>query len=121
MNKYEAQQAYWSRFGIPAYNELTVPETERDRYPYITYQKVNGSLDGQVTASANIYYRSTSWREIDEKITEMEPLINHQIEIEGGYLKVRKPEANFAQQMSDPDPAVRRYTLTVEVEFLTRH
>lgn len=121
MNKYEAQQDYWSSFGIPAYNELTVPEEERDHYPYITYQKVNGSLDGPVTASANIYYRSTSWKAIDEKITEMEPLINRQIKIDGGFMKVRKPSANFAQEMSDPDPAVRRYKLAVEVEFLTRN
>lgn len=120
MNKYEAQQKYWSKFGIPAYNELTVPEEERDHYPYITYQKVNGSLGGQITQSANLYYRSTSWREIDRKITEMEPRVNDEIKIDGGYMKVRKPDANFAQQMSDTDPAVRRYTLTVEVEFLTR-
>lgn len=120
MNKYEAQQAYWSRFGIPAYNELTVPETERDHYPYITYEKVNGSLGGQITASASIFYRSMSWRDIDKKITEMEPLVNHQIKIDGGYMKVRKPEANFAQQMSDADQAVRRYKLTVEVEFISR-
>lgn len=121
MNKYEAQQKYWSGFGIPAYNELTVPEQMRDKYPYLTYQKVNGSLDGPLTASASLYYRSTSWKEIDDKITEMEPSINDEIKIEGGYMKVRKPAANFAQQMSDPDPLVRRYLITVEVEFLTRH
>ena len=86
-NKYEAQQAYWSKFGIPAYNELTVPEELRGRYPYLTYQAVNGSLDGQVTASAALYYRSMSWEGITNKVTEMEPLINDMVPVKGGYIE----------------------------------
>ena len=120
-NKYEAQQAYWSKFGIPAYNELTVPEELRGRYPYLTYQAVDGSLDGQLTASAALYYRSMSWEGITNKVTEMKPLINDLVPVQGGYMKVRKPAANFAQQGNDPDPAVRKMVLTVEVEFLTNH
>ena len=128
MNKYQAQHNYWSGFGIPAYNELTVPENIPDgkggmvplEPPYLTYQAVEGSLDGPVTASAALYYRSTSWSAITNKVTEMAPQINKQIKIDGGYLKIRKPAANFAQQASDPDPAIRRINLMVEVEFLTR-
>lgn len=119
-NIYEAQQAYWSKFGIPAYNELTVPEELRGRYPYLTYQAVEGSLDGQLTASAALYYRSMSWEGITNKVTEMKPLINDMVPVQGGYMKVRKPAAHFAQQGTDPDPAVRKMVLTVEVEFLTK-
>ena len=119
MNKYEAQHSYWSKFGLTAYNELTIPESQRGNYPYLTYQTVNGSLDGRMTASASVYYRSTSWKEITDKITEMTPKINDEVKVDGGRMLVRKPAQNFAQQMSDPDPAVRRMVLTVEVEFLT--
>lgn len=119
MNKWEVQQAYWASFGIPAYNELTVREDAQ--MPYITYQLVNGEIDGVVNASASLYYRGTSWTQICRKVTEMEPLIDRQMPVDGGAMKVRKPESNFAQPMNEPsDNKVRRMVLTVEIEFLMR-
>lgn len=119
MDKYQAQQTYWAGFGLKAYNELTVPEEERDKYPYLTYQLVEGTIDGPVTASASLYYKGTSWAPVLQKAEAMSPEINKQIKITGGYMKVRRPAAHFAQQASDPDPMVRRILLTVEIEFLT--
>lgn len=118
MDKWQAQDTYWNSFGLPAYNELTVREDAV--MPYITYQAVTGSLTGVMTVSGNLYYRGNSWAPIMQKATAMEPLIDREIKIDGGYVKFRKPVANFAQPMSDAnDKQVRRILLTVEVEFLS--
>ena len=118
MNKWQAQQAYWSSFGLPAYDEKTVPEDAK--MPYITYQKVTGKLDGILNASGSVYYRGTSWGAICEKVTAMEKIGDRQIPIEGGVMKVRVPVQNFAQPMDEPsDKKVRRMVLTVEIEFIT--
>jgi len=120
LNKFTAQKVYWSSFGFPAYQELTVPEDKRDQYPYITYQTASGSLNGVVNVSASIYYKGTSWAKAMEDVLEMERTIDRQIFIDGGIMKVRKPVSNFAQPMNEAgDKNVRRILLTVEIEFLS--
>lgn len=118
MDKWQGQQAYWSSFGLATYDENTVPESAT--MPYLTYEAVSGSLDGVMSVSASLWYRGNSWEAISQKATEMEKTVNQNIKIDGGYLKVRKPESNFAQRMNEPnDRLVRRIVLSVEMEFLT--
>lgn len=118
MDKFQAQQSYWSSFGYKAYNELTVPEDAK--LPYLTYQLVDGSLDGALTASGSLFMRGTSWSPICKAVDDMEKLVDRQIPIKGGAMKVRKPIANFAQPLNDPsDTMIRRMVLSVEIEFIT--
>jgi hypothetical protein len=42
MNKSQALQSFWESFGIPAYNEYTVPDNAE--MPYITYSVIIGKL-----------------------------------------------------------------------------
>ena len=120
LDKWSAQKVYWSSFGLPAYQENTVPDEKRDKYPYLTFQMVNGQLGGTLTASANLYYKSTSWSAIIQEVNQMEKVVDRQIFVEGGIMKVRKPLANFAQPASEQaDKSIRRMLLTVEIEFLT--
>ena len=117
MDKFKAQDTYWNSLGLPAYNELTVPDDAPVRK--LTYQMVTGSLDGLLTASASVWDRSPSWSWIMQYVSSIEKLIDRQIAIDGGAMKVRKPIANFAQPMTDPaDNMIRRIVLTVEIEFL---
>ena len=117
LNKWTAQKVYWSSFGFPAYEENTVPDDAV--MPYLTYQAVNGQLGGVPNASANLYYKGTSWAKIMQEVDQMEKAIDRQLFIEGGIMKVRKPLQNFAQPMPENDKKVRRMLLTVEIEFLT--
>ena len=120
LDKWSAQKVYWSSFGMPAYQENTVPDDKKDKYPYLTYQAVNGQLGGQLTASANLYYKGTSWATIMQEVGQMEKAIDRQVFIDGGVMKVRKPLANFAQPAPEAsDSKIRRMLLTVEIEFLT--
>lgn len=118
LNKWTAQKVYWSSFGMPAYQELTVPDDAK--MPYITYQTANGQLGGVVNVSASVYYKGTSWAAIMQEVSQMEKFIDRQVLIEGGIMKVRKPLSNFAQPMSEAgDTKIRRILLTVEIEFLS--
>ena len=118
LNKWTAQKVYWSSFGMPAYQELTVPDDAK--MPYITYQTANGQLGGVVNVSASVYYKGTSWAAIMQEVSQMEKVIDRQVLIEGGIMKVRKPLSNFAQPMSEAgDTKIRRILLTVEIEFLS--
>lgn len=117
LTKFTAQKVYWSSFGLPAYEEHTVPDDAK--YPYLTYQAVNGQLGGVLNASGNLYYKGTSWAKIMQEVEQMEKAIDRQIFIDGGIMKVRKPLSNFAQPMPENDSKVRRMLLTVEIEFLS--
>lgn len=118
MDKFASLKTYWSGFGLPAYEESTVPETAK--MPYITYEVTIGSLNGIIPLSASIWYRGNSWAPVMQMVTQMEKMIDRQIPIDGGYLKIRKNENNFAQPMSDPnDNQIRRIWMNVEAEFLS--
>lgn len=120
MDKWQAQQAYWSSFGLTAYDETTVPTDAVE--PYITYEAVSGSLDGQMSVSASLWYRGNRWDQISQKAEQIQRQGNKEIKIDGGYMKVRVPASNFAQRMDEPnDKTVRRMLLSVEIEFITNY
>lgn len=118
MDKWQAQQSYWESFGLDAYDVNTVPDDAV--MPYITYTAVSGSLNGVIPTTASLWYRSNRWDQISKKQSEMSNVMNRQIKIDGGYMKVRKSETNEAQRMDEPDDRlVRRILLNVEIEFLS--
>lgn len=117
MDKWQAQQSYWESFGLDAYDVNTVPDDAQ--MPYITYEAAGGSLNGVISVTASLWYRSNSWVAISQKQTEMSKTMDRQIKIDGGYMKVRKSEIE-AQRMDEPgDRLVRRIVLNVEIEFLS--
>ena len=125
MNKWQAQQEFWSGFGLPAYDELTVPDDAQ--MPYLTYQAVSGNLDAQSIVTANLWYRSNSWAEISQKADAIASAIYNDprsaIPIDDGYMKVRLPDGTMhSDRMDEPnDKQVRRIRFTVELEFLTAY
>ena len=136
MNKWQAQQEFWSGFGLPAYDELTVPDEIWDEelqkmvkleMPYLTYEAVSGNLDAQSIVTANLWYRSNSWAEISQKADAIASAIYNDprsaIPIDGGYMKVRLPDGTMhSDRMDEPnDKQVRRIRFTVELEFLTAY
>ena len=66
MDKWEAQYAFWSQFGIPAYEENSVPTgDDRPSYPYLTYQAVDAPFNEDVPTTASIWTKDYSWAEAD--------------------------------------------------------
>lgn len=120
MDKAQALHYFWSSFGLPAWDENTVPESAT--LPYITYETSTDSFENTISLSASIWYRSMSWTEISRKAEEIAAHIANMypqtIKIDNGRLYISKGTP-FAQRMSDPDKNIRRILINIEVEFLT--
>lgn len=119
MNKVQAITTFWNRFLI-AYEENTVPNDAK--MPYITYQVVTDGFNKQVSMAASLWYRGTSWVDINAKTFEIEKAIGKGgiiLKCDDGviWIKLGSP---FAQNMKEPsDDLVRRKYLNIEAEFLT--
>lgn len=124
MDRWQALYNFWSRFGLNAYEENSVPEDAG--FPRLTYQASVSTFNEPVPLSASIWYRDDNehdknWRPVDQKADEVSAFIGMGgiMEIyDGGALWVRRGSP-FAQRMSDPDTSVRRVVLQIEVEFLS--
>ena len=123
MDKEQAIHTFWNSFGIPAYDEQTVPKEAK--MPYITYSVSTDSIENVVNLSASIWYRSTSWTEITAKSKEIAKSLGEKgfkkYKINGGYVWMVKGTP-FAQRMSDPaSDMIRRIYMNVQAEFLTAY
>ena len=128
MDLWEAQYKLWSGFGIPAYEENSVPnkkdgvtEAENVEFPYITYQAMSGSHNEDVYPSASIWTRKTSWEQADQlsdAIMDALSKSGERIYFDGGVLWIT-PNAPFSQSMGDPsDFLIKRKLLSVTLHFL---
>ena len=124
MDKWEGLQSFWESFGIPAYDENTVPDDAV--MPYITYQAAVGSFEDTVPLSASIWYKSMSWSEISQKADEISRRLNGWTLVNLGnhqyiYLKKNR-DSQFAQRMADEaSDLIRRVYLSLSAEFFTEH
>lgn len=120
MDRTQALYNFWASFGLPAYDEQTVPDGVQ--MPYITYETVTGDLFTQVALTASIWYRSSSWAAITQKMEQINDelgLGGKTIPFEGGILWIKRGTP-FAQRVAEPnDDAVRRYFLNVTAEFIS--
>lgn len=122
MNKSQAIHNFWSGFGLPAYDETTVPDDAKT--PYITYNVTTDSIDNTLMMHASLWYRTSSWKDISDKaeeiaeaITKMDP---PSIKIDNGRLYIAKGSP-FAQRMTDEDRTIRRMYINIQTEFLANY
>lgn len=118
MDKEQALQSFWSQFGIPAYDEGTVPDNAA--LPYITYSVGVDDFQYSVSLTASIWYRSTSWSGITAKLNEVSNVITSggcMIPYDGGAIWLRKGSP-YAQRVSDEDNSIRRILLNYEAEYI---
>lgn len=126
MDKSQSIQEFWSSFGIPAYDETTVPSGDvKPDMPYITYSVITGAMEDMIPLSASVWYKGTRWDEISQKVDEIAEKLGkrgfHLKDIDGGHVWMTRGEP-FAQRMGDPeDDMVRRYYINVNAEFLTAY
>ena len=121
MDNWQAQYEFWNSFGIPAYEETSVPKGAA--YPYITYQAVDGVFGAVLPVNASIWTRTTSWTQADTKANEIKEFIKTMgyPKIEGGRYRVFiNSDSMWAQSMNDPnDDQIKRKRLDVRFEFMT--
>lgn len=122
MNKSQAINAFWNSFGIPAYDENSVPDGAT--FPYITYAEATDSLDNVVYLTASIWDKSTSWQNVTLKSEEVARKLGeygfYRMKLDNGYVWLVKGSP-FAQRMGDTDDRIKRIFLNVQAEFLTAY
>ena len=119
MDKLQAYNRFWNSFGIPAYDQYTVPDDAKQ--PYITYQAASDDFNHPVALTASIWYRDKSWaavtakeKQISEHIGRGGVCIPYD---EGGFWLTKGTP--WAQRMDDPDDdMIRRIVLTFSIEFI---
>ena len=123
MTKEQALYAFWSSFALPAYEESAVPTgDDAPDFPYITYQVITASFDESVQLAASLWYRSSSWVEVNAKKDEISRAIGAcgvDFLIDDGCIRLYRGTP-FAQAMGDPsDQMIRRILLNLTAEYVT--
>lgn len=123
MNKVQALHQFWNSYGIPAYEETSVPEFAT--MPYITYKQATDSFENLVLLDANVWYRSNSWIEITEKVEEIAKDIKEFgfkiLTFHDGYIYLT-PGTPFSQAIDEEsDDKVKRIYLNVNAEYLCKY
>ena len=117
---YQAQYQFWSGFGVPAYEENTVPDADDITFPYITYEAIDNEFDEESQISVNIWTRSTSWEQADTLALAVRNRLRNggaTITHDDGMLWYT-PGVPFIQNMAEPDDdRIRRKLLTVQAHF----
>lgn len=124
MDRWEAQYAFWSSFGVPAYEENSMPTGDlRPAYPYITYQAAAGGFGADNFVNGSIWTRSGSWLQADTLSDAIEAKLGGRsgggfiIRYDGGGIWITA-EDNFAQNMGDTeDNMIKRKLLSVVLRF----
>lgn len=120
LDKWQAQYNFWSSFGVPAYQENSVPDRDTIAYPYITYPAFSAPFDGDVAANASIWTRSASWERADALADAVQNRLQdggQVVPYDGGVIWVTAEDA-FAQSMGDPnDDLIKRKLLSVVLHF----
>lgn len=124
MDKRKAINQFWNGFGIPAYENGSVPKNEDA--PYIAYTSVTAGFETVLTLTATIWYRSKSWAGVSAKAEEIAEAVgegNRVIPVDNGYLRIFQPlNSPFSQPRDDPsDNMLRGLYIILGAEFLTTH
>ena len=133
MNKQQAYNAFWSGFGVLAFEENSVPTEDvlknmaktlnlpSDRY--IAYQVLTDDLDHPVFPTASIYHRSTSWEVADTLANLISARIQNMntIKLDNGRMFITKGTPFSQHQEESGDTNIRRIILNLGIEFLTEN
>ena len=119
MDKEQTLQAFWSQFGVPAYDQGTVPDDAP--LPRITYEVITDNIGSSNILSASIWDRSQSWKSVTDILHQIEDKVGRggqTLHCNGGIVWVNRG-VPFAQRMTDTDDTIRRILISIEVEFIT--
>ena len=134
MNKEQAYNAFWSEFGVLAWEENSMPDDEtiqslidagvaEAKYPYIAYQVILDDLGHPVYPTASIYDRNTSWKRVDELANTVSERIQktNTIKLDNGRMFITKGSPFAQHQLESEDMNIRRVILNLGIEFFTEY
>ena len=123
MTKAAAMHSFWASFGLPAFEENSVPAGDRaPDFPYITYELITDAFGGETAMTASVWYRSPSWLEANAKAEQIGDSIGYAgkvINADGGYIWIMRGSP-FARSMGDDNDAlIKRKIINITAAFYT--
>ena len=124
MTKAAAIYNFWAGFGLPAFEENSVPSgVDEPAFPYITYQLITDSFGDGAAMTASLWYRDSSWVKANAKADEISEAIGYGgdvISCDGGSIWIKRGQP-FAQRMGDAsDQMIKRIIINIEAEYFSR-
>lgn len=120
MNKYQALYEFYNSFGIPAYEENSVPEDAE--LPYITYEILTADLDmDNVAISCQIYFKSNSLMKINAITEKLYNALSGGLKLkcDTGYIVLYRGRP-FAQNRPSGDKTVKAKYINISADYITR-
>lgn len=113
----QALKKFFSSFGIPAYEENSVPDSVDT--PYITYQLVEADWSESASVSATVWYKGTSLSDLLNEVDKIKSYVGEglHIPVEGGCVCIYKGSP-FAQTQETNDDKIKATYLLFEVRSL---
>lgn len=134
MNKQQAFNNFWNRFGVLAFEENSVPSDEvfdalikagkiTSKFPYITYQVLTDDISGSVFPTASIWDKSNSWERSDLLSNQIAEYIQkmNTIKLDDGRMFITKGSPYSQHMTEEGDPSIRRIILNIGVQFFTEY
>ena len=127
MDKQQALYSFFAGFGVPAFDENTVPDVDDFEemglkpFPRITYQVITDNLGSQNIISASIWDRNPSWDRVDAILGQIEDELGYggtTVRYNNGLLWLTRGMP-FAQRMGDEDDSIRRIVLSIQTEYMS--
>lgn len=113
--------AFWSNFGLTAYDENSVPDNAQ--LPYITYSVSYDTFGNNVAMTASIWQKSTSWvlvtqtaKAISDYITDGGVLLS----TDNGNIWVRRGTP-FYRRMGQDEKDVKRIYINITAEYFQQN
>lgn len=124
MTKAAAYHSFWSGFGIPAYEENSVPDGPSDPgFPRITYQfGTDAFSDYGVALTVSLWYRDSSWVPINAKTEEISSVIGRggvTCPCDGGNFWITRGSPWALSMGDENDDLIKRKVLNVTVRWNT--
>lgn len=123
MTKEQALHAFYSEFGLPAYQEDAVPTgADKPEFPYITYEVATDSFGSELPLSMSVWYRTTSWSEPNAKAREIAEKVTRggrMIPCDGGGFWVKPAEPFIRSTGDESDNMIKRKIFNFSIEYIT--
>lgn len=123
-NAVKALYSFLSSFGIPAYEENSVPDDDSDGVkvepPYITYNIIIPDWTDSSSISATIWYKTTSTIPPFEKADEIGKKIGEGLRVPvpgGGCLWLNKGTP-FSMMIPAADDRIKAVTLNIDIQAI---
>lgn len=120
ISKEQSLDAFFNSFGIPFYDENTVPDSAS--LPYGTYEVLVDGFGQQVSLTVNLYDYDKSWKWISEKCEDIVKSLRSGgkiIRCDGGAIWLKLGSPQYQRMADDTKEEVRRIMINITAEFLT--